>query len=90
MNFLEIANGINDDFIYFNNKSEDRDDIYEVFYFADTYCNYMTKLEELEMFEECEQLNAALLIVFQSYGMTIAKSKVLINETINSINAEDF
>lgn len=78
MNFKEVATYLRDDFQHYAERTQD-----EIDYFAATYTFYLVQLEDLELYEQCEELKESLHIVFNAYGLSEEQATELINNSIN-------
>ena len=78
MDFKDVATFLRDDFQHYAERTQD-----EIDYFAATYCFYLIQLEDLELFEQCEELKESLHIVFNAYGLSNEQSTELIKNSID-------
>jgi hypothetical protein len=78
MNFSDVATFLRDDFQHYAERTQE-----EIDYFATTYTFYLVQLEDLELFEQCEELHQSLCIVFNAYGLSDLEARDLINTNIN-------
>ena len=88
MNFKDVATYLRDDFQHYADKTQD-----EIDYFATTYSFYLVQLEDLELYEQCEELKESLHVVFNAYGLTEEQSNELIKYSIDeqrNIQADNY